>query len=68
MDLPDREHTHLIYIYSKDEADDVSFESRKIIRELVRKIKEVKHGKNKVEQALVKGLEEALVFEQGRSH
>ena len=40
LDLPDKEHVHLLYIYSKDERDDLSSEGKKVIRELVKKIKE----------------------------
>ncbi|PIU00113.1 MAG: hypothetical protein COT74_07110 [Bdellovibrionales bacterium CG10_big_fil_rev_8_21_14_0_10_45_34] len=39
LDLPDRNHTHLIWIYSKDDADDLSPSGKKMIRLLVEKIK-----------------------------
>lgn len=40
LDLPDRSRTHLIYIYSKKEADDLSADGKKIIMEMVKQIKE----------------------------
>jgi hypothetical protein len=42
LDLPDREHTHLIWFYGKDEADDLSPEGKKLIKSLVDKIKGAK--------------------------
>ncbi len=39
LDLPDREHTHLIVLYGKDQADDLSAQGKKIVRGLVEAIK-----------------------------
>lgn len=41
LDLPDRARTHLIYLYSKTEADNLSADGKKVIREIVKQIKEV---------------------------
>lgn len=40
LDLPDRFRTYLIYFYSKTESDDLSVGGKKLIRELVKQIKE----------------------------
>ena len=42
LDLPTREHTHLLYIYKKGESEDISPEGKKIMRNLVKQIKELK--------------------------
>lgn len=39
LDLPDREHTHLIYFYNKNELDDLSSVGKKIIKTIVEAIK-----------------------------
>lgn len=39
LDLPDREHTHLIWFYDKSEADDLSSVGKKIIKTIVEAIK-----------------------------
>ena len=45
LDLPDRGHTHLLYIYTKNEREDISPEGKKVMRNLVKQIKEINHGK-----------------------
>lgn len=45
LDLPDREHTHLLYIYKKGEAEDISPEGKKVMKSLVKQIKESDYGK-----------------------
>ena len=39
LDLPHREVTYLLCLYGKDESDDISFEQRKQILNLVRIVK-----------------------------
>jgi hypothetical protein len=43
LDLPDKETTYLLFIYGKDEADDLTATEKKIFKELVSRIK----GENK---------------------
>ncbi len=40
LDLPNRETTYLLHIYGKDEAEDLDASEKRMIRALVRKIKE----------------------------
>ncbi|WP_347356858.1 hypothetical protein [Bdellovibrio sp.] len=39
LDLPHVEHTHLLFLYDKGQADDLSPEGKKVIKALVEKIK-----------------------------
>lgn len=39
LDLSDREVTYLLYVYGKDEADDLSSDEKKVFKALVEKIK-----------------------------
>jgi len=39
LDLPDREHTHLIWIYGKEVAEDIGPDEKKIFRQLVKSIR-----------------------------
>lgn len=39
LDLPDREVTHLLYLYGKDEAEDLTTDEKKIFKALVNSIK-----------------------------
>ena len=39
LDLPDRERTYLLYLYGKDEAEDITAEEKKIFRALAAQIK-----------------------------
>ncbi len=39
LDLPDRERTYLLYLYGKDEAEDLTAQEKKIFKELVSQIK-----------------------------
>lgn len=39
LDLPHVERTHLLVLYDKDQADDLSSEGKKLIREIVEGIK-----------------------------
>lgn len=39
LDLPDRERTYLLYLYGKDEAEDITAEEKKIFKETVIRIK-----------------------------
>lgn len=43
LDLPHCEKTHLVFIYGKDELDDISADGKKVIRDLVKAIKEEAH-------------------------
>jgi len=42
LDLPDRDHTHLLVAYDKDQADDLSPDGKKMIRQIVLEIKRSK--------------------------
>lgn len=47
LDFPNREKTYLIWIYGKNEAEDISPEEKKIIRQLVDSLKkEGRHHEN----------------------
>jgi hypothetical protein len=39
LDLPDKEVTYLLYLYGKNEADDLTAAEKKVFKELVSKIK-----------------------------
>lgn len=39
LDLANVSHTHLIYLYGKDEADDLTSDEKKTLKQLVEKIK-----------------------------
>jgi len=39
LDLPDRERTYLLYLYGKDEAENITSEEKKIFKHLVEQIK-----------------------------
>lgn len=39
LDIPDREVTYLLYLYGKDEAEDLTAGEKKVFRELVSQIK-----------------------------
>lgn len=39
LDLPDRERCYLLYLYGKDEAEDLTTEDKKIFKGLVAEIK-----------------------------
>lgn len=39
LDLPDHEHTHLLVLYGKDQADDLSPQGRRMIKIFVEEIK-----------------------------
>lgn len=39
LDLPDRELTYLLYLYGKDEAEDLTAEEKKIFRAIVARLK-----------------------------
>jgi hypothetical protein len=34
LDLPDKERTHLLYMYGKDEADNISSQGKKLMKQL----------------------------------
>jgi hypothetical protein len=39
LDLPDKERTYLLYLYGKNEAEDLTTQEKKIFKELVAEIK-----------------------------
>lgn len=39
LDLPDRERCYLLYLYGKDEAEDITVQEKKIFKALVAQIK-----------------------------
>jgi hypothetical protein len=39
LDLPDRERCYLLYLYGKDEAEDLTASEKKVFKELVSQIK-----------------------------
>jgi hypothetical protein len=39
LDLPDRERCYLLYLYGKDEAEDLTASEKKVFKELVTQIK-----------------------------
>src|SRR3990167_1819724 len=39
LDLPHREVTYLLYVYGKDEAEDISAAGKKVIREMAAELK-----------------------------
>jgi hypothetical protein len=39
LDLPDRGVCHLLYAYTKSVSEDISFEQKKVLKELVERIK-----------------------------
>jgi len=41
LDLPDRERTYLLYLYGKDEAEDLTADEKKTFKNLVMQIKGV---------------------------
>lgn len=45
LDLPDRGHTHLLFLFDKGSADDISIEEKRIIKDLVDQIKSRKRSK-----------------------